>query len=165
MKFRRKRLDDVGVNLTPLIDVVFLLLIFFMVSTTFTRETQLSIDLPEAQGQVKESSDEEIEILIDESGGYRVNGQGLVDANMRTLQAAIYKISAGDTTMPMIITADALSGGSKLRKLIEGEDRAVALPFYPAEGAALEGEVTAALRTLGAPPLDGDAARALGDHR
>ena len=51
MKFRRQRLDDVNINLTPLIDVVFLLLIFFMVSTTFTRETQLSIDLPEAQGQ------------------------------------------------------------------------------------------------------------------
>ena len=107
MKFRRQRLDDVSVNLTPLIDVVFLLLIFFMVSTTFTRETQLSIDLPEAQGQAKESSEREIEILIDEGGSYRVNGQGLVDANMRTLQAAIYKISAGDTTMPMIITADA----------------------------------------------------------
>jgi len=107
LKFRRQRIDDVGVNLTPLIDVVFLLLIFFMVSTTFTRETQLSIDLPEAQGQVKEASEQEIEILIDESGGYRVNGQGLVDAHMRTLQAAIYKISSGDTTMPMIITADA----------------------------------------------------------
>ncbi|MEP5568078.1 MAG: biopolymer transporter ExbD [Halioglobus sp.] len=107
MKFRRQRLDDVSVNLTPLIDVVFLLLIFFMVSTTFTRETQLSVDLPEAQGQVKESTDEEIEILIDEGGAYRVNGQGLVDNRMRTLQAAIYKISAGDTTMPMIITADA----------------------------------------------------------
>ena len=107
MKFRRKRAEEVGVNLTPLIDVVFLLLIFFMVSTTFTRETQLSIDLPEAQGQAKESSEEEIEILIDEAGVYRVNGQGLVDTNMRTLQAAIYKISAGDTTMPMIITADA----------------------------------------------------------
>ena len=107
MKFRRQRLDDVSINLTPLIDVVFLLLIFFMVSTTFTRETQLSIDLPEAQGHVKDSIEEEIEILIDESGGYRVNGQGLVDNNMRTLQAAIYKISAGDTTMPMIITADA----------------------------------------------------------
>ncbi len=107
MKFRRQRLDDVNVNLTPLIDVVFLLLIFFMVSTTFTRETQLSVDLPEAQGQVKESNEEEIEILIDEGGSYRVNGQGLVDSRMRTLQAAIYKISAGDTTMPMIITADA----------------------------------------------------------
>ncbi|MEH6588155.1 MAG: biopolymer transporter ExbD [Halioglobus sp.] len=107
MKFRRQRLDDVNINLTPLIDVVFLLLIFFMVSTTFTRETQLSVDLPEAEGQVKESSEEEIEILIDEGGTYRVNGQGLVDNRMRTLQAAIYKVSAGDTTMPMIITADA----------------------------------------------------------
>jgi biopolymer transport protein ExbD len=107
LKFRRKRREEVGVNLTPLIDVVFLLLIFFMVSTTFTRETQLSIDLPEAEGQVKENTQEQIEILIDESGRYRVNGQGLVDARMRTLQAAIYKVSAGDTTMPLIITADA----------------------------------------------------------
>ncbi len=107
MKFRRQRLDDVNVNLTPLIDVVFLLLIFFMVSTTFTRETQLSIDLPEASGQPRESTESEIEILIDEAGQYRVNGQGLVDQRIRTLQAAIYKISAGDTTIPMIISADA----------------------------------------------------------
>ena len=107
MKFRRQRLDDVNINLTPLIDVVFLLLIFFMVSTTFTRETQLSIDLPEAQGQAKTANDRQIEILIDESGQYRVNGQGLVDNRLRTLQAAIYKISAGDTTLPMIISADA----------------------------------------------------------
>lgn len=107
MKFRRKHREEVGINLTPLIDVVFLLLIFFMVSTTFTRETQLSIDLPEAEGVVKETSEQQVEILIDETGNYRVNGQGLVDNRMRTLQAAIYKVSAGDTTMPMIITADA----------------------------------------------------------
>ena len=107
MKFRRKHREEVGINLTPLIDVVFLLLIFFMVSTTFTRETQLSIDLPEAEGVVKEISEQQVEILIDETGNYRVNGQGLVDNRMRTLQAAIYKISAGDTTMPMSITADA----------------------------------------------------------
>lgn len=96
-------------NLTPLIDVVFLLLIFFMVSTTFTRETQLSIDLPEATGVLREAQDKQIEILIDEAGSYRVNGKGLVDDRMRTLQAAIYKIAAGDTTLPMIITADAQS--------------------------------------------------------
>ncbi len=107
MKFRRQRLDEVGINLTPLIDVVFLLLIFFMVSTTFTRETQLSIDLPEASGEARQARDDEIEILIDEAGRYRINGQGLVDNHMRTLQAAIYNISAGDTTMPMIISADA----------------------------------------------------------
>jgi biopolymer transport protein ExbD len=109
LKFRRQRTDEVGVNLTPLIDVVFLLLIFFMVSTTFTRETQLSIDLPEATGTVKDAVERQIEILIDETGSYRVNGQGLVDGRMRTLQAAIYKISSGDTTLPMIITADAQS--------------------------------------------------------
>jgi biopolymer transport protein ExbD len=107
LKFRRQRLEEVSINLTPLIDVVFLLLIFFMVSTTFTRETQLSIDLPEASGEVRESEGDEIEILIDETGAYRVNGLGLVDNRMRTLQAAIYRVSAGDTTMPMIISADA----------------------------------------------------------
>ncbi len=107
MKFRRRRRDELSVNLTPLIDVVFLLLIFFMVSTTFTRETQLSIDLPEAEGVVKDQPARQVEILIDEQGNYRVNGQGLVDSHMRTLQAAIYKVAAGDTTLPMIITADA----------------------------------------------------------
>jgi len=107
LKFRRQHTEEVGINLTPLIDVVFLLLIFFMVSTTFTRETQLSIDLPEAEGTVKETSELQIEILVDESGSYRVNGKGLVDNSMRTLQAAIYKISSGDTTLPMVITADA----------------------------------------------------------
>lgn len=107
MKFRRQLREDTSVNLTPLIDVVFLLLIFFMVSTTFTRETQLSIDLPEAQGKPTESVEEQIEILVDESGNYRVNGEALIDTRMRTLQAAIYKISAGDTTLPMTISADA----------------------------------------------------------
>jgi biopolymer transport protein ExbD len=107
LKFRRQRSEDVSVNLTPLIDVVFLLLIFFMVSTTFTRETQLSIDLPEASGEPREQDQQKIEILIDEAGSYRVNGQALVDGKLRTLQAAIYKISTGDTTLPLFITADA----------------------------------------------------------
>jgi len=101
--------EEVGINLTPLIDVVFLLLIFFMVSTTFTRETQLRVDLPEAQGQPSQAMEKSIEILVDESGIYRINGEALIDNNMRTLQAAIYKISAGDNTMPMSITADARS--------------------------------------------------------
>ena len=109
MNFRSYRREEVSVNLTPLIDVVFLLLIFFMVSTTFTKASQLSIDLPEATGEPSETPKEQIEILIDESGQYRVNGQALVDTHVRTLQAAIYKISAGDTTLPMVISADAQS--------------------------------------------------------
>lgn len=107
MKFRRQRAGEVGVNLTPLIDVVFLLLIFFMVSTTFTRESQLTLDLPEASGSPREAPEQQVEILVDEQGRYRVNGQALVDARMRTLQAAIYKVAAGDTTLPLVIAADA----------------------------------------------------------
>ncbi|MBM68466.1 MAG: biopolymer transporter ExbD [Haliea sp.] len=107
MKFRRQQAAEVGVNLTPLIDVVFLLLIFFMVSTTFTRETQLTLDLPEANGEPREVTEQQVEVLVDEAGRYRVNGQPLVDNRMRTLQAAIYKVSAGDTTLPLVIAADA----------------------------------------------------------
>ena len=123
MRFRRQKPQEVSINLTPLIDVVFLLLIFFMVSTTFTRETQLSVDLPEAEGSAQESSTEDIEILIDETGSYRVNGRGLVDNRIRTLQAAIYKISAGDTTMPMIITADAQTAHEHVVRAMDAAGR------------------------------------------
>jgi len=107
VKFRRQSREELNVNLTPLIDVVFLLLIFFMVSTTFTRESQLSVDLPEATGLVREEVERQVEILIDEGGSYRVNGRALVDTSMRTLQAAVYEVSEGDTTLPLIISADA----------------------------------------------------------
>lgn len=107
MKFRRQRTSEVGVNLTPLIDVVFLLLIFFMVSTTFTRETQLTIDLPEAQGAPREAAQQPVEILVAEDGSYRVNGRPVADRQFRSLQAALYSVSAGDTTRPLVIAADA----------------------------------------------------------
>jgi biopolymer transport protein ExbD len=119
LKFRRQRADDVSINLTPLIDIVFLLLIFFMVSTTFTRETQLSIDLPEATGEPREQVEQDIEILIDEAGSFRVNGQALVDNDLRTLQAAIYRISAGDTTLPLTITADAQAAHEDVVKAMD----------------------------------------------
>ena len=107
MKFRRQTRQELSVNLTPLIDVVFLLLIFFMVSTTFTRETQLSVDLPEATGLQRDEVDRQVEILIDEQGQYRVNGRALLDTRLRTLQAAMYEVSQGDTTLPLVISADA----------------------------------------------------------
>ena len=107
MKFRRQGLEEVNVNLTPLIDVVFLLLIFFMVSTTFTKETHLSIDLPEAHGQANADTGEQIEILINEAGDYTINSRALVDTRLATLKAAIRQVSAGDTSLPLVITADA----------------------------------------------------------
>ena len=119
MKFRRQSREELNVNLTPLIDVVFLLLIFFMVSTTFTRETQLSVDLPEATGLVRDEVEQQVEILIDEAGNYRVNGQALVDTSMRTLQAAVYKVSEGDTTLPLVISADAQAAHESVVKAMD----------------------------------------------
>lgn len=107
MKFRRQRLETVDVNLTPLIDVVFLLLIFFMVSTTFTRETHLAIDLPEAEGKPTVEEKDQVEVLVNESGHYTVNSHNLIDNRIDTLKSAIHAVSAGDTELPLIISADA----------------------------------------------------------
>lgn len=107
MQFKRQTKVEESVNLTPLIDVVFLLLIFFMVSTTFTKETHLKIDLPEAVGELQPVKVDQIEVVIDAHGGLSVNGRGLVNTQMATLQAAIHEVSKGDTSLPMIITGDA----------------------------------------------------------
>ena len=106
MKFSGRVRQEVEVNLTPLIDVVFLLLIFFMVSTTFTKETHLSIDLPEVSSQSIRAADLQIEILITQEGNFWINGVALINREQRTLQSAIDKVSKGDTGIPMVITAD-----------------------------------------------------------
>jgi biopolymer transport protein ExbD len=85
---------------------VFLLLIFFMVSTTFTKDTQLTIDLPEASGTQSPTAQQRIEITVTRAGGYAINQVTLVNNTLETLKSAIEKVSAGDTTLPLIITAD-----------------------------------------------------------
>ena len=107
MKFQRHQADEINVNLTPLIDVVFLLLIFFMVSTTFTRETQLEVDLPQADNTVEVSAERPVEVVITAEGEYRVNGQGLVNAQARTLRMALSKAAADNFELPLTISADA----------------------------------------------------------
>ena len=109
MQFRRQSREEDSVNLTPLIDVVFLLLIFFMVSTTFTKETHLQVDLPEAVGTPTTEQTEPLEILIGAEGAFSVNGQALVNNQAPTLKAALLSIVANDaeTKPPLIITADA----------------------------------------------------------
>ncbi|MBQ0741922.1 MAG: biopolymer transporter ExbD [Pseudomonas sp.] len=109
MNFRRKKPDEASVNLTPLIDVVFLLLIFFMVSTTFTRETQLKLDLPQAASgqQVDSAETQQIELVISATGDIAINQKALAAPSMDTLKTALQRESAGDNSLPLIITADA----------------------------------------------------------
>ena len=108
MQFRRQTNQDEQINLTPLIDVVFLLLIFFMVSTTFTKETHLEINLPEASAEPIVATDKKpIDITISATGDYVVNGQVLVNKLAVTLNRALKQISNGDNALPLTITADA----------------------------------------------------------
>lgn len=107
MKFKRQRSQEIGVDLTPLIDVVFLLLIFFMVSATFTRESHLDIQLPEARGEAVETEVQLIDVVISAEGLYVVNDRTLVNNRRNTLEQAIQEVSQGDRGLPFIITADA----------------------------------------------------------
>ena len=123
MKFKRQHKEELNLNLTPLIDIVFLLLIFFMVTTTFTKENHLAIQLPEAQGEVVDAPDKLVEVIIDKDGQYSVNGQRLISAKLLTLKQAIEKVSQGDRALPFVITADALTPHESVVRAMDAADR------------------------------------------
>ena len=107
MKLRPKKREEPDVNLTPLIDVVFLMLIFFMVSTTFEKESAVKIGLPKASQQETAKDEKTVEITINAKGEYFMNRATLVNRNPETLKAAIIKHAGNDNKMPFIIRADA----------------------------------------------------------
>ncbi|MEZ5528226.1 MAG: biopolymer transporter ExbD [Gammaproteobacteria bacterium] len=107
MKFQRRLQEELQLNLTPLIDVVFLLLIFFMVSTTFTRETRLVVNLPEADGEPVQDAPRVIEIAVSQGGSYAIDGRALVNNEIRTLMRALEEVSGGDHEIALILIADA----------------------------------------------------------
>jgi len=108
MKLTVRPKPEPEVNLTSLIDVVLLLLIFFMVSTSFVRESQISIRLPEADNAPKtEQQVEQIDVMITEQGVYFVNGRELVNSRPETIRNALRTVSAGNFSLPLTISADA----------------------------------------------------------
>ncbi|MFL2855470.1 MAG: ExbD/TolR family protein [Pseudohongiellaceae bacterium] len=107
MKFKRSIRSDLSINVTPLIDVVFLLLIFFMVTTTFSRETRLLVNLPEANAELAQSQTAQIEIIVSREGSYVINGRALVNNRVETLIRGLELESGGDRDLPIILIADA----------------------------------------------------------
>ena len=107
MKFKRSIRGELSINITPLIDVVFLLLIFFMVTTTFSRETRLLVNLPEANAELVESQSAQIEIIVAREGSYVINGRALVNNRVETLIRGLELESGGDRDLPIILIADA----------------------------------------------------------
>ena len=108
MQLRTSNTEDPEISLTGLIDVVFLLLIFFMVSTTFEHQAVLKVDLPEAKNvSAPEDQPNSFELVIDPKGQYYLNDRQLVDGKPATLRAAFIEAAGEDRSMPVILRADA----------------------------------------------------------
>jgi biopolymer transport protein ExbD len=107
MRLRVKRADEVELNLISLVDVVLLLVIFFMLSTTFVQDARLRVELPEAGSAVAERSPQAIIITISAQGSYRVNDRALVNNERATLSAALRQVTGGSSREPVTIRADA----------------------------------------------------------
>ncbi len=109
MNFRAKPAEELDLNVTPLIDVVFLLLIFFMVSTTFQKETRLQLQLPQASDQQVSTENRTIEVVINSGGTYFINGRELNDSSIGSVRQAINKLARGNKDIPLLIRADAMA--------------------------------------------------------
>ncbi|RUM95007.1 MAG: biopolymer transporter ExbD [Thiothrix sp.] len=107
MRFQNRKDEEVNIGLTPLIDVVFILLIFFMVTTTFDQNSELKIDLPSASGDPGSAQEDTLEITIDGQGQFFINKVKIVSSAPETVFLAIQKVLNGRKDIPVIIQADA----------------------------------------------------------
>ena len=101
-----KKDEGVDVNLTPLIDVVFLLLIFFMVSSTFDRHAKLKVQLPQANAQAQQKVDNPVVLSIDAKGKYYIDDRQVVNEQMDTLKRALAKTVGERTDVTLLLRAD-----------------------------------------------------------
>jgi biopolymer transport protein ExbD len=108
MNLRPRPKEEPDLNLTSLIDVVLLLLIFFMVSTTFVDESRLKIQLPQAAAEsAPQQETNPIEVAVTASGEFRVDGRTLLNTSPATLSAAVAKVAGTRRDVPITIRADA----------------------------------------------------------
>lgn len=107
MNLRSHRSEKrVEVNITPLIDVVFLLLIFFMVSTTFNRESELQIALPQASAGSVELPDEPLEVVVARDGSYLIGGESVAEGNAAGLRERLAGALRERPDQVLVIRAD-----------------------------------------------------------
>ncbi len=107
MKFKRSQVEDIHINLTPMIDCLLFILVFLLLSTTFNQMSRMNLTLPDAQGVPPKQYDHKIEVVVDASGHYSVNGQALSTNEVADLNTAIKQISNDRRDLMFVIAADA----------------------------------------------------------
>ena len=107
MKFKRQPKSEIHINVTSFVDILFVLLLFFIVSSVFSDKRELAVALPKATGQPQLQLPESITVVVSAAGEYTVNGKALLNNKFDTLKAAVSQVAAGDVKRPFVITADA----------------------------------------------------------
>lgn len=106
MKFKRPNKYDLIINITPLVDVVFLLLIFFVITPILENSNRIAINLPKAIVGKVESSFQSIEVAIERDGEVFVNGLPILNSNPIILERELESLSRGDMSLPIVLYAD-----------------------------------------------------------
>ena len=107
MKSRERRSDAIGIEIAPLIDIVFILLIFFVVTSTFIRENALEIDLPTSHSTVDADSKDAIEIVISADNEIRVADKLIPSASVDSIKTALVALTSDLQSRRIVVRADA----------------------------------------------------------
>lgn len=107
MKFKRPQVEDIHINLTPMIDCLLFILVFLLLSTTFAQNSLINLTLPDAQGVPPKQYDQKIEVMVDSSGHYMVNGQAISSQSSSDLSSAIKQAAHDRRDLMFVIAADA----------------------------------------------------------
>ena len=127
MNIRHRRNESPEINLTSLIDVVLLLIIFFILASTFEKNAELAIELPEASVEPAEPrEDRPIEVAIDQEGRFYVDGRQLVNTQPATLRQALQAAAGGRDSPPVVLSGDE---GTPLQAVVAVMDAARRLGF------------------------------------
>ena len=124
MKFSRRRLDEPEINLIPFIDVLLVVLIFLMLSTTYSRFTELQINLPTADAERLRERPTEVVVAVSGDGRYAINRSAVDGRSVEVLTAALSAAAGGRADSVVIITADATTAHQAVVNVLDAARRA-----------------------------------------
>ena len=124
MKFSRRRPDEPEINLIPFIDVLLVILIFLMLTTTYSRFTELQINLPAADAEKMRERPGEIIVAVSNDGRYAVNRKAVDGRSVELLTAELVAAAAGRTDTVVIISADAMAAHQAVVNVLDASRRA-----------------------------------------
>jgi biopolymer transport protein ExbD len=123
MNFRHRRAEEPEINLIPFIDVLLVVLIFLMLSTTYSKFNELKVTLPVADSRKLETLPREIIVAVAADGRYNINRQPVEGGGVEVLAVALQTAAQGDLTRPVIISADAMAAHQSVINVMDAARR------------------------------------------